>query len=461
MSYGVWHSGGKKKAMNTDADLKIGDEDLKVDGKPREGDFLVEDVEPWGEPVDGDLLLQELARTLRRFVVLPKWGAEALALWVVHTYAYDLRGVSAYMGLESPEKRCGKTTLLSVLSELVNRPVVAANISSPAFFRVIEETRPTLLIDEADTWLQGNEMLKGILNSGYTRKTAFVVRVAQWARKGDTKGEADAGGRMRLARYSCWCPKVMASIGRLPDTLADRCILIRMQRKAAGDECERLRDLEGLALRRQCARFVLDHAKAIAQARPGLPRGLNDRAGDIWEPLLALADLAGGGWPEWARTAALELTATVQTSNPIGTLLLDIFIKFQVEKVERLATREVVEELNQLGERPWSELRQGRKITERWLAHQLRPYGVQPGTLWVDDRTVRGYSLDEIEAAVRRYARRSDLDEVLANVRSEEASSAQVEEEPAEKTGEETGQFAALLQEVLKNLRVKNSAGNQ
>ena len=79
---------------------------------------------------------------------------------------------------------------------------------------------------------------------------------------------------------------------------------------------------------------------------------------------------------------------------------------------------------------------------------------------WVDDRTVRGYSLDEIEAAVRRYARRSDLDEVLANVRSEEASSDQIEEEPAEKTGEETGQFAALLQEVLKNLRVKNSAGN-
>jgi hypothetical protein len=65
---------------------------------------------------------------------------------------------------------------------------MAANISSPAFFRVIEEARPTLVIDEADTWLQGNDELRGILNSGYTRKTAFVVRVAQWGRVGEPSG---------------------------------------------------------------------------------------------------------------------------------------------------------------------------------------------------------------------------------------------------------------------------------
>src|SRR6266478_6604886 len=132
----------------------------------------------WPEPVDGRLLLDELARLLRRFLVLPKWGAETLALWTLHTYAFQLRNVSTYLGIESPEKQCGKTTLLTVLCELVHRPEVAANISSPAFFRVIEETQPTLLIDEADTFLQGNDELRGILNSGYTRQTAFVVRVA-------------------------------------------------------------------------------------------------------------------------------------------------------------------------------------------------------------------------------------------------------------------------------------------
>jgi hypothetical protein len=135
-------------------------------------------AEPWPEPVDGRALLDELAQLLRRFVVLPPTADTTLALWIVHTYAFHLRDVSTYVGVESPEKRCGKTTLLSVLNELVNRPVVASNISSPAFFRVIEETRPTLLIDEADTLLQGNDELRGILNSGYSRKAAFVVRVA-------------------------------------------------------------------------------------------------------------------------------------------------------------------------------------------------------------------------------------------------------------------------------------------
>jgi putative DNA primase/helicase len=108
------------------------------------------EIEPWPEPVEGKALLDELSLVLSRFVVLPKWAAETLALWCLHTYAFEARDVTTYLGIESPEKRCGKTTLLTVLSELVNRPVVAANISPPAFFRVIEEARPTLLIDEAD-----------------------------------------------------------------------------------------------------------------------------------------------------------------------------------------------------------------------------------------------------------------------------------------------------------------------
>ena len=88
-------------------------------------------------------------------------------------------------------------------------------------------------------------------------------------------------------------------------------------------------------MRRQCARFVQDNARGIAEARPELPAGLNDRAGDIWEPLLALADLAGGDWPGWARAAALELTALSQETNPIGSLLLDMFIVFELAKAEK------------------------------------------------------------------------------------------------------------------------------
>src|SRR5208282_3908783 len=119
-------------------------------------------------------------------------------------------------------------------------------------------------------------------------------------------------GSGRLVKFSCWCPKAIARIGRLPHTLADRCIVFGMQRKLPSESCERLRDLEGERLGRQCSRFVRDHAEEIRRARPTLPEGLNDRASDIWEPLILLADLAGGDWPSRARQAAKGLSAGAQ-----------------------------------------------------------------------------------------------------------------------------------------------------
>src|SRR4051794_16809454 len=272
----------------------------------------IEEVEPWPELVDGNILLDEMVAVIARYVVLPPWGAETAALWVLHTYAFQLRDVSTYLGVESPEKRCGKTTLLGVLSELGNRTVALANISSSAVYRAIEEKQPTLLIDEADTFLQGNDELRGILNSGYTRQTAFVVRVAAQRRVDGSSlmvdGKAQKGEGSRLVRFSCWCPKVMAAIGHLPETLADRCIVIQMQRKAPGQECEKLRNLDGNILRRKCARFVMDHAEEIRQGRPVMPEGLNDRAADVWEPLFVLAEIAGGAWPDKAGAASIGLT---------------------------------------------------------------------------------------------------------------------------------------------------------
>jgi putative DNA primase/helicase len=235
---------------------------------------------PWPEAVCGERLLDELTRTLTRFVVLPGCAAETLALWLLHTYACHLRDVTTYIGIESGAHRCGKTTLLTALSDLANRAVVASNVSPPALFRVIEELQPTLLIDEADTFLHANEPLRGILNSGYTRKTAFVLRVIHQP----GNHAAVPGDQMhRLASFSCWCPKAIARIGYLPQTLADRCIVLRMQRKTSRQKCERLRHLQPESLKRQCARFVLDHADTIAEAEPDLPPELNDRAADIWD----------------------------------------------------------------------------------------------------------------------------------------------------------------------------------
>jgi hypothetical protein len=356
-------------------------------------------VEPWPEPVDGPILLDALVQLLQLFVVLPKWAPETLALWVLHTYAFELRDVTTYLGIESPEKRCGKTTLLNILGELVHRAIASSNISSPAFYRVIQEKRPTLLIDEADTFLQGNDELRGILNSGYSRRSAWVLRVIQNP-SGQEKSKTDTSG---LGKFSCWCPKAMAAIGRLPDTLADRCILIRMQRKTQAEKCERFRSLQALEFKRKCARFVQDHALAIAAAAPELPPELNDRAADIWEPLFALADLAGGHWPNLARQAALNLSSSGHEPSPFTALLIDITLAFLEHGAERLFSGDLVEKLNAKTDRPWTILSRNKPVTEMWLAMQLGKYDIRPRPLRMDGSQKRGYELDDLWNTLKRY----------------------------------------------------------
>jgi hypothetical protein len=382
-----------------------------------------EDVEPWPEAIILFALLDDLASIIKRFVVLPDLAAEALALWVVHTYCFELRDITAYLGLESPEKRCGKTTLLSVLSELVNRPVIAANISPPALFRVIEEASPTLLIDEADTFLQGNDEMRGILNSGYTRKTAYVVRVAPDTARPQTRTSEGAGpgttaeeSSSRLIRFSSWCPKVMAAIGRLPETLADRCIRIRMERKTPGEACERLRNLDADNLRRRCARFVLDHAREISELRPEIPAELNDRAADIWEPLLVIADLAQNHWPGLARKASIRLSAPAQEITPIASLVLEILAVSCIRKSDKVFSRDIIQRLNLRLDRPWAELRKGRLVDELWLSGQLRRYGVRPKSMRLNGTTGRGYHMADFQPVMSRYIPKSEFEAFIGEL---------------------------------------------
>jgi putative DNA primase/helicase len=414
-------------------------------------------VLPWPEPVNGQALLDSLRSTVTRFVVLPVWAPETLALWILHTFAFHLREVSTYLGIESPQKQCGKTTLLTVLNELASRAVASTNISPPALFRVIEELSPTLLIDEADTFLRANDHLRGILNAGYKKKTSFVLRVVSQppsihepvAPKSDGGGSTNPlvapksdeapsphhsntpshtrstlhAPRSTLPTprpsplaprpFSSWCPKAFATIHRLPDTLADRCIVIRMQRKTPNEQCERIINLDATTLKSQCTRFVSDHANEIATARPDLPPGLSDRAADIWEPLFALADLAGGNWPSLARQAAIALSASAQEASPIGSLLLDIFLLFSHNAVDRMFSRDLTEQLNGFSQRPWMEMTNGKGVTELWLSQQLRPYGIRPRTLRIGDQQAKGYFQEDCLDAFRRYIPKSELAALL------------------------------------------------
>ena len=199
-------------------------------------------VDPSAEPVDGAALLNNLRQIFRRYVVLPTGADIVLSLWVLHAWTMDAGDISPLMVLVSPTKRCGKTSVLILIYFLTPRSELSSNITAPALFRYIEDVRPTLLIDEADSFAKDNEELRGILNSGHTKAAANVIR------------NVDHKPR----RFSTWAPKAIATIGTLADTLEDRAVVVRLQRKPPGATVQRLgrRDnADFAALRSQAARL--------------------------------------------------------------------------------------------------------------------------------------------------------------------------------------------------------------
>jgi len=138
-----------------------------------------EELEPWPYPVQSTELLNELVSTVRRHVVLLAYTPEAIAFWILHAHAHSAASISPLLAITSPDKRCGKSTLLIFLEGVTPRSLLASNLTVATLFRAIEEYRPTLLVDEADTFLKNNEELRGILNSGHIRNGA--VCFALWA----------------------------------------------------------------------------------------------------------------------------------------------------------------------------------------------------------------------------------------------------------------------------------------
>ncbi|MGH8659337.1 MAG: DUF3631 domain-containing protein [Gammaproteobacteria bacterium] len=352
-------------------------------------DLNIDDPEPWEVAVDGATLLNELAFTFRRHAVLPRHGDKVLALWALHTYACDFRDCTPILALTSPQKRCGKTTVVGLLSELVSRPLPASNITSAAVFRAINKHRPSLLIDEVDTFLPENQELRGVLNCGHTRRGSYIIR--------------PVGEDHDPKSFTTWAPKALALIGKLPSTLADRSITIVMQRRLPGERIERLNRFDGLTLRRKCVRWVQNYHPWISEADPEVPAILNDRAADNWRPLLALADLAGGRWPKRARQAALAFGD--QEDESAGVLLLsDLRDLFRERKTDRLSSSEVVEHLATLEDRPWPEWGRSRKpITKNVLAGILKPFKVKPTQLWINGGKDRGYHLKLLKRVFDRY----------------------------------------------------------
>jgi len=348
---------------------------------------------------EGEIVLDEVTLFLGRYVAFPSAAAQtAVALWVAHAHMVHAFESTPRLALLSPEPGSGKTRVLEVVELLAPRPQHVLNASTAAIFRMIESSRPCLLFDEVDTIFgkrskgdDSAEDLRGLLNAGH-RRSATIPRCV--------------GPTHTVQHFPVYAACALAGLGDLPDTLMTRSVVVRMRRRAPTERIEsfrrRVAQPEGNTLRDALAEWAERVADVCGEAWPAMPPGVVDRPADVWEPLLAVADAAGGHWPRIAREACVELTAARATDDTsLGVRLLgDIRSVFGSE--DRLATVTVLERLVALDESPWGDW-YGKPIDARWLAKHLKPYGASSRQIRMGDTNVRGYHAADLLDAWSRY----------------------------------------------------------
>jgi hypothetical protein len=353
---------------------------------------------PATHPADGAVILGQLHDALTRYVILPSPEATvAVALWIAATHAQAAWQHAPRLVIRAPEKRCGKSRLLDIVEGTCHNPLITVNASPAAVYRAIgTDTPPTLLVDEADTIFGGknadaNEDLRGLLNAGHQRNRPAL--------------RYDAATRT-VERIPTFAMAALAGIGAMPDTIEDRAVVIRMRRRAPGETVapfRHRRDRPALTeIAANLTRWLGAHLADLEKAEPPMP--LEDRAADTWEPLIAVADLAGGEWPELARHAAMELTserdATASISDRIR-LLADIRAAFG--EAEALPSTTLIARLRSDPEAPWCEPAPG--ITPKRLGTLLAEYDIRSANIRFGEPIgqVKGYYRADFTDAWARY----------------------------------------------------------
>lgn len=362
-----------------------------------------EGLTPMGGGDSGAELLADVYEFLGRFIVYPSEHAQvAHALWIAHTWLMDAWDSTPRIAFLSPEPGSGKSRCLEVTGPLVPRAVHAINVTSAYLFRKVsdEDGAPTILYDEIDTVFgprtsSENEDVRGMLNAGH--------------RKGATAGRCViVGKKVKTEELPCYCAVALAGLNDMPDTLMTRSVVIRMRRRAPNEAVEPWRarvnepEAEKLASRlRDWSDIVF---RAVNGAWPDMPQGIEDRNADIWEALLAVADAAGGDWPERARVAAVALVADARTAHvSLGVMLLrDLRRIFTEAAVDKLSTEEILTNLHDIDESPWSELR-GKPLEPRGLAQRLGKYGIKSKNVRIGETVAKGYELADLLDPFSRY----------------------------------------------------------
>lgn len=343
-------------------------------------------------------LLDEVDQMLSRFVAFPSAETRiATVLWIAHTHALDAFDTTPRLAFMSPEPGSGKTRALEIVELLVWNPILTVN-ASPAYLirRLADSNRPVILFDEIDTVFgpkakADNEDIRGLINSGY--------------RAGATSGRCVIKAKgVETEDFPSFAAVAMAGLDDLPDTIATRAVIVRMRRRSHNEKVSpyrrRLHEPAGHDLRDRLHQWITDHDAHLADAWPELPEGIEDRDADVWEPLIAVADLAGGRWPEVARVSAVSLVSdSQQNKGGMGILLLsDIRKVFNGQ--DFMGTVELLKALHDLEEAPWESLK-GDGLDARGLAWRLGKYGITPKQVKAINR--KGYRRSDLEDAWDRY----------------------------------------------------------
>jgi Protein of unknown function (DUF3631)/Domain of unknown function (DUF3854) len=344
-------------------------------------------------------LLERIGVFIRRFVILPSpAGYLAVSLFVLHTWAFTAAHATPYAVVESPEKQSGKTRLLEVLALICRNPLMVASITAAALFQSVSEGFPTLLIDEVDAIFAGsserNEDLRGVLNAGNVPGSPVI------------RGGKDG----KPVSYDVFSQKVIAGIatGKLPDTVRDRAIVIPIDRKLRTERVQRLRRRrlkdELVALRDACAAWAEEnHERLVEYDLPEPMHVVSDRMEEAWEPLLAIADLAGGAYPAKARAAAEDLSGVGDDDNATASHMLLMALKDVFGDREKMFSKDIVAAINaddDLGFGTWSD---GAGIKAHEIGRLLKRYRTRPRKLRQGEKTLQGYLRGQFVAAWERY----------------------------------------------------------
>jgi hypothetical protein len=352
------------------------------------------------DALDGAAVLDQVETFMRRFIAFPSDAAAiACVLWAAHTHLMDVFDATPRLGFLSPEPGSGKTRALEITELLVPNPMLAVSASTAALFRAAGGLggRPTILFDEIDTVFgpkaKENEELRGFLNAGH-RRSGVSYRCV-----GD-------GANQQVVAFPSYTALAMGGLGSLPDTILTRSVIIRMRKRGPGEQVEsyraRLHEPEGHALRKLLAEWASQAADRMLDTYPTMPDGVTDRPADVWEPLLMVADAAGGTWPKRARHACVTLLADVQ-ARPVSLgvrLLMDTREAFGQRP--KLFTANLLAILREMDAAPWSDLK-GKPLTEYSLAGLLRGYEITPGDVRIGEARAKGYKRADFADAWARY----------------------------------------------------------